>query len=98
MYIILRPIQSSGSTEGALEEAGRAEQHIITEAAPTELKLGGGAYSDENGPSARRRRRGCSSGVVCENHLLGSELLSKRTQVHTQPPVVYVSVGDAFIS
>ena len=41
----LRPIRSSGSTDGrkgALEEAGRAEQHI-TEAAPNELKLGGGA-------------------------------------------------------
>ena len=35
----LRPIRSSGSTEGALEEAGRAEQHIITDAAPNELKL-----------------------------------------------------------
>ena len=42
VYIILRPIRSSGSTEGALEEAGRAEQHI-TEAAPNELKLGEGA-------------------------------------------------------
>ena len=42
MHIILRPIRSSGSTEGALEEAGRAEQHI-TEAAPNELKLGEGA-------------------------------------------------------
>ena len=29
--------------EGALEEAGRAEQHIITEAAPNELRLGEGA-------------------------------------------------------
>ena len=28
--------------EGALEEAGRTEQHTITEAAPNELKLGGG--------------------------------------------------------
>ena len=26
-----------------LQEAGRAEQHIVTEAAPNELKLGGGA-------------------------------------------------------
>ena len=40
MYIIIRPIPSSGSTDGALEEAGRAEQHVITEAAPNELKLG----------------------------------------------------------
>ena len=39
MYIIQRPSRSSGSTEGSLEEAGRAEQHIITEAAPKELKL-----------------------------------------------------------
>ena len=38
-----RPNRSSVSTEGALEEAGRAEQHIITEAAPNELKLGAGA-------------------------------------------------------
>ena len=43
MYIILRPVRSSGSIEGALEDAGRAEQHIITEAAPNELKLGEGA-------------------------------------------------------
>ena len=42
MFIILRPIRSSGSTEGALEEAGRAE-HYITEAAPNELNLGEGA-------------------------------------------------------
>ena len=41
--MILRPIRSSGSTDGAREEAGRAEQHIITEAAPNELKLGEGA-------------------------------------------------------
>ena len=40
MHIILRPFRSSGSTEGALKEAGRAEQHIITEAEPNELKLG----------------------------------------------------------
>ena len=43
MYIIVRPIRSSGSTEGALAEEGRAEQHIITEAAPNELKLREGA-------------------------------------------------------
>ena len=43
MYIILRPVRSSGRTGGALEEAGRAEQHIITEPAPNELKLGEGA-------------------------------------------------------
>ena len=43
MYIILRPIRSSGNKEGALEEAGQAERHIITEAAPNELKLGEGA-------------------------------------------------------
>ena len=43
MYIILRPIRYSASTEGALEEAERAEQHIITEAAPNEFILGEGA-------------------------------------------------------
>ena len=32
-----------GDIEGALEEAGRAEQHIITEAASNELKSGEGA-------------------------------------------------------
>ena len=41
--LYVRPIRSSGSTEGALEEAGRAEQSIITEAAPNKLKLGRGA-------------------------------------------------------
>ena len=43
MYTVLRPIRSSSSAEGALEEAGRAAQHIITEAAPDELKPGEGA-------------------------------------------------------
>ena len=42
MYMILRAIRSSGSTEGALEEARRVEQLIITEAARNELKLGEG--------------------------------------------------------
>ena len=42
-YILLRPIRSADSTEGAFEEVGRAEQHIITEAAPNKLKLGEGA-------------------------------------------------------
>ena len=46
MYMILRPLRSSGSTEGALVEAGRAEKYIITEAAPNELNLGEGAYSE----------------------------------------------------
>ena len=82
MYIILRPIRSSGSTEGALEEVGRAEQHITTEAAPNELKLGEGAQSDESGPSARWWRRGCSSGVICENHLVGSDLLCAGGHAH----------------
>ena len=54
-----------------------AEQHTITEAAPNELKLAEGASSDESGPSARRWRLGCSSGAICENHLVGSELLMK---------------------
>ena len=34
----LRPIRSSGSTEGVLEETGRDDQHIITRAAPNEIK------------------------------------------------------------
>ena len=41
--LYLRPSRSLGSTDGrkgALEEAGRAVQHI-TEAAPNELELGG---------------------------------------------------------
>ena len=42
MYIILRPMRSSGRTEGVLKEAGRAEQHI-TEATPNEVELGEGA-------------------------------------------------------
>ena len=36
-----RVAQAAG--KGALDEAGRAEQHIMTETAPNELKLGGGA-------------------------------------------------------
>ena len=71
----ITPIRSSGSTAGALEEAGRAEQHI-TEAAPNQLKLGEGAYSDEwaignvvaSGVFVRRH---------CENHLVSSEFLSE---------------------
>ena len=42
MYITFRTIRSSSSTEGTPEEAGRAEQHIITYAAPNDLKLGEG--------------------------------------------------------
>ena len=44
--LYLRPIRSSGSTDGrksAVEEAGPADQDIIIEAAPNELKLGGDA-------------------------------------------------------
>ena len=36
---MLRPIRSLGSTEGALEEAGRAVQHITAEAAPNVLAV-----------------------------------------------------------
>ena len=43
MHIIFTTIRSSGSTEGALEETGRVEQHMITEAARNELQIGGGA-------------------------------------------------------
>ena len=55
-YNTTDPIVSS--TEGALEEAGRAEQHI-TEAAPNELKLGEGAQSDR----VSHRQRGSVGGV-----------------------------------
>ena len=47
--ISLRPIRSSGRTGGALEEAGRAEQHIVTEAAPNELKHGRARKVTPNG-------------------------------------------------
>ena len=40
---LMEPIRSSGSTDDALEEAGQAEQHIISDAAPNEFKLGEGA-------------------------------------------------------
>ena len=43
VYITFRTIRSSSSTEGTPEEAGRAEKHIITYAAPNDLKLGEGA-------------------------------------------------------
>ena len=36
-------IRSSSSTEGMPEEAGRAEEHIITDAALNDLKIGEGA-------------------------------------------------------
>ena len=98
MYLILRPIRSSGSTEGALEEAGRAEQHITAEAAPNELKLGEGAQSDDRGPSARWWRRGCSSGVICENHLAVSELLSESGHTRTRTTTCRISVGEVFRS
>ena len=55
--LYLRPIRSSDSIEGALEEAGRAEQHIITKAGHQQ-GVGVG---------------GCSSGVVFENQLVGSK-------------------------
>ena len=61
--LYLRPIRSSGSTEGELEEAGRAEHRII-----------------------------------CENHLVGSELPSKRTHQHKHTTTCRISVGEAFRS
>ena len=94
MYIILRPFRSSGSTEGAVEEAGRAGQYIITEAARNELKLGEGASSDASGPSSRWWRRGCSSGVICEEHLVGSEFLSESGHTYT----FRISAEEAFRS
>ena len=39
MNTMLQPIRSSGCIEGAHKEAGRAEQAIITKAAPNELNL-----------------------------------------------------------
>ena len=45
--------------------------------------------SDESGPSARRWCRGCSSGIIGEKHLVGSEFLSESG--HTQPHVEYPS-------
>ena len=51
------------------------------------LKLGMGAQSDGSWPSARRWRRGCSSGVICENHLVGSdfsESMRTHTRAHTR--------------
>ena len=81
--IILRPIRSSGSTEGALEEAGRAEQHITTEAAPNELKLGEGAQSDESGPSARWSRRGCSSEIMRKPPCRFGPSVRRRTHTRT---------------
>ena len=93
MYIILRPIPPSGSTDGALEEAGRAEQHITTEAASHDLKLGEGAQSHKNGPSESWWRWGCSSGVIC--HLLGWDLLCAGGHTHT---TCRISVWEAFRS
>ena len=48
--LYFRRIRCPGRTEGALEEAGRAEQHSTTEAASTQLKLGRRAQSDERWP------------------------------------------------
>ena len=36
---LVEPIRSSGSTDDALEEAGQAEQHIVTDAAPNSSNL-----------------------------------------------------------
>ena len=46
-------------------QAGGAEQHSVTEAAPHELKLGEGAQSDEGWLSTGRWRRG----VFVRRHL-----------------------------
>ena len=54
MYTIFTINPISGDTEGALEEALVAEQHIIIEVASNELKLGRGAQSDEIWQSASR--------------------------------------------
>ena len=58
IYILRIISHTTDCSKGALEEEGRAEQHIITKAASNELKLGGGAQkSDESWPSATRWRR-----------------------------------------
>ena len=75
-YITTNPIL------GYHREYALPEQHIITEAAPNELKLSEDAYSDESRPSARTWRRGCSSGVICVNHLVRSEFLSESGHTH----------------
>ena len=49
-----------------------------------------------SGPSARWCRRGCSSGVMCENHLVGSGFLS--ASGHTRTHAFRISAGEAFRS
>ena len=60
--------------QGVLEEAGRAKAHIITEAAPNELKLVGVRRVMRADHRQGGDVGGCSSGVICENHLVGSEV------------------------
>ena len=65
--LYLRQYCYSGSAQTAVRVcSNRQEERKITpsEAAPNELKLGEGRQSDESSPSARRCRRGSSSGAV----------------------------------
>ena len=76
------------------EEAGRAEEHIITDAAPNDLKIGEGAQSDETGPSIRRSRPGVFVGRRLRKlpGMFGSsEETDTHTTTHTKPHVEYPS-------
>ena len=88
VHDVLRAIRSSGGAEGVLDEAGRTEQHIIPEAAPNELTLGSGAGSDEVGHRQGGGVMGCSSGVVCKSHLIGSGF-SEGMRTHPHPRFEY---------
>ena len=70
---VSRPIRSSGSTEGALEEADERNETSSQRRRQNELKHGRGAESDEAGHRQGGGIVGCSSGVVCTNHLVRSE-------------------------
>ena len=66
--------------------------YIITEAAPNELKLGRDAHSDEAGHRQGGGVGGCSSGVACENHLVGPEF-SEGMQTHAHI-ALRISAGE----
>ena len=68
-------------------------ENTPSQAAPYELKLVDGEQSDESGLSARWRRQECSSGVICENHVVGSEFLSESGHTHTRTHTFRISAG-----
>ena len=60
--LYFRNFRLEEAAETGVSDRRRRRQQSFTQAAPNELKLGEGGYSDESWPSAWRWRRGVSRG------------------------------------